>query len=205
MASLPSEWTDGCDTRAFDIARAAYESPGRHYHNWDHVVACVDKLKGIPCENPRLLFLALVFHDAIYVPGRTDNEVESAVLARETLSALCSITALELDAIERMILATRDHHALAGTLSADEAVLLDIDLSILGASREEYAHYARAIRDEYVPAAATDTQFRIGRLDFLRRLISMPHVFLTEEGQRRWGDAARANLAWEAEELAGEG
>lgn len=204
LASLPREWTEGCDTQAFEVARAAYQSPKRRYHTWDHIVACVDRLKTFPCENPRVVFLALVFHDAIYVPGSTDNERESAVLARETLSALCSITALEIHSIERMILATRDHHAQASTLSANDTAMLDIDLSILAASREDYARYAREIRDEYVPAAATPARFRIGRLEFLHRMLSMPHVFLTAEAQRRWDDAARANMAWEVAELTAE-
>jgi predicted metal-dependent HD superfamily phosphohydrolase len=114
---------------------------------------------------------------------------------------MCDITATELDAIERMILATRDHHALSGTLSADEAVILDLDLSVLGGSRDEYVRYAKAIHDEYVPAAATESQFRIGRTEFLRRMLALPNVFLTAEGRRRWDDPARANIAWEITEL----
>jgi predicted metal-dependent HD superfamily phosphohydrolase len=82
--------------------------------------------------------------------------------------------------------------------------MLDIDLSILAASHKDYARYAREIRDEYVPAAATPARFRIGRLEFLRRVLSMPHIFLTTEAQRRWDDAARANMAWEVAELTGE-
>jgi predicted metal-dependent HD superfamily phosphohydrolase len=199
--NVPSEWMDGCDARTIDRAKAAYETGGRHYHTWEHVVACVELLKTFPSAQPRIVFLALVFHDAIYVPGRSDNEQMSATLARDTLSALCDVTATELDGIERMILATRDHHALSGTLSADEAVILDLDLSVLGGSRDEYVRYAKAIHDEYVPAAATEAQFRIGRMEFLRRMLAMPNVFLTVEGRRRWDDAARANIAWEISEL----
>ena len=202
LSTLPLEWIEGCDARAIDRARAAYETAGRHYHTWEHVVACVERLKTFPSAQPRIVFLALVFHDAVYVPGRTDNEQASAELACETLTSLCAVTASELDAVERMILATRDHHALSGTLSADEAVILDLDLSVLGAPREEYARYATAIHDEYVPVAATEAQFRIGRTEFLRRMLAMPHIFLTAEGRRRWDEMARANLAWEVAELA---
>jgi predicted metal-dependent HD superfamily phosphohydrolase len=201
LATLPPEWMEGCDARAIDRARAAYETPKRHYHTWEHVVACVDRLKAFPCAEPRIVFLALVFHDAIYIPGRSDNEQASAALARDTLSSMCSVSDVDLDAIERMILATRDHHALAGTLSADEAVILDLDLSTLGTSRDEYARYAQQIHDEYVPAAATDARFRIGRAEFLQRMLTLPHVFVTAEGRRRWDDAARANIAWEIAEL----
>jgi predicted metal-dependent HD superfamily phosphohydrolase len=201
LATLPSEWMEACDVRVIDRARAAYETTGRHYHTWEHVVACVERLKTFPSAQPRIVFLALVFHDAIYVPGRTDNEQASAALAHETLLSMCTITADDLDAIERMILATRDHHALSGTLSAEEAVILDLDLSVLGASREEYAHYADAIHAEYVPAAATEAQFRIGRTEFLHRMLAKPHIFLTAEGRHRWDEAARANLAWEIGDL----
>lgn len=201
LATLPPEWLEGCDAGVIERARAAHETRGRHYHTWAHVVACVERLKSFPSAQPRVVFLALVFHDAVYVPGRKDNEQASAALARETLSAACTVTSAEVDAIERMILATRDHHALSGTLSADEAVILDLDLSVLGASREEYALYATAIHDEYVPAAATDAQFRIGRTEFLRGMLAMPHVFLTGEGRRRWDGAARENIRWEVAEL----
>ncbi|MEO5813801.1 MAG: metal-dependent phosphohydrolase [Gemmatimonadaceae bacterium] len=161
----------------------------------------MERLRTFPSAEPRIVFLALVFHDAIYVPGRSDNEQASAALARDTLSSMCRVGGAELEAIERMIVATTDHHALAGTLSAHEAVILDLDLSILGASRDEYARYARQIHNEYVPAATTDARFRIGRAEFLQRMLTLPHVFLTAEGRRRWDDAARANIAWELAEL----
>jgi predicted metal-dependent HD superfamily phosphohydrolase len=201
LATLPPEWMEGCDVRTIDRARAAHETTGRHYHTWEHVVVCVERLKTFPCAQPRIVFLALVFHDAVYVPGRTDNEQASAALARETLSAMCRTTETELDAIERMILATRDHHGLSGTLSSDEVAILDLDLSVLGGSREEYARYARQIHDEYVPSAATEPRFRVGRVEFLQRVLAMPFVFLTSEGRRRWDAAARANIAWEISEL----
>ena len=197
LATLPPEWMEGCDVRAIDRARSAYETTGRHYHTWEHVVVCVERLRTFPCAQPRIVFLALVFHDAVYVPGRTDNEQASAALARETLSTMCRTTEAELDVIERMILATRDHHGLSGTLTADETAILDLDLSVLGASREEYERYARQIHDEYVPNAATESRFRIGRVEFLQRVLAMPSVFLTAEGRHRWDAAARANIAWE--------
>lgn len=53
-----------------------------------------------------------------------------------------------------------------------------------------------------VSAAATDMPFRIGRLEFLRRTLDMPHLFLTTEGGHRWDERARANIAWEIATLA---
>lgn len=201
-ATLPDEWTRGVDQLTIERAYAAYQSPARHYHTWNHVIACTEQLRTVPCERPRVIFLALLFHDAVYVAGRSDNEARSAQLAREVLRANKSLTTDELTAIEGLILATKDHYGRIGVAGADEAALLDIDLSILAAPREEYERYARRIHDEWVPAAASDGEFRIGRVVFLRRMLAEPHVFLTETAQRRWDSAARANMAWELERLA---
>jgi predicted metal-dependent HD superfamily phosphohydrolase len=201
LATLPDDWTRGVDRSVIERAYSAYQSPARHYHCWDHVIACTEQLRTVPCERPRVVFLALLFHDAVYVAGRSDNEARSAQLAREVLGENKTLTTAELTAIEELILATKDHHARIGLASADEAALLDIDLSVLAAPRDEYMRYARQIREEWVPAAASEAEFRIGRVAFLRRMLAAPHVYLTANGQRRWDDAARANMTWELDAL----
>jgi predicted metal-dependent HD superfamily phosphohydrolase len=150
------------------------------------------------------VFLALVFHDAIYVAGRKDNEAKSAELARTVLESERCVSGTELDAIDRMIRATSDHSAHLATDDRDLAVMLDVDLSILGASRDDYARYARAIHDEYVPAAATEAAFRIGRLEFLERTLASQSLFATPEASQRWDTRARANITWEIDQLRGE-
>jgi predicted metal-dependent HD superfamily phosphohydrolase len=82
--------------------------------------------------------------------------------------------------------------------------MLDIDLSILGAPRDEYARYARAIHEEYVPAATTDARFRVGRLEFLERMLGAQSLFITPEASQRWDARARANIAWEIDQLKSE-
>jgi predicted metal-dependent HD superfamily phosphohydrolase len=201
LASLPPEWTAGCSANIFAEARAAYDVPPRHYHNWHHVEACVAELPSFSCDHPRRILFALVFHDAVYVAGATDNEAKSAELARRILAADDCVSSADLDAIDRMIRATSNHHAYASSTDRDLAVMLDIDLSILGATRGEYATYARAIRDEYVPWATTDARFRIGRLEFLERTLASQNLFITLEASRRWDVGARANIAWEIDQL----
>jgi predicted metal-dependent HD superfamily phosphohydrolase len=203
IASLPRDWIRGVDEDALVRAHAAYGSPGRHYHSWEHVLACVEHLRSVSCENPRAIFLALVFHDAIYVAGASDNEERSARLAHDVLAAEASLDGAELAAVERMILSTKHHLAHVDVVSGDEATLLDIDLSILAAPRESYARYARAIRNEWVPSAASDPAFRIGRLAFLCDMLAAPHVYLTSIARQRWEQAARANMTWEIGELNG--
>lgn len=200
LESLPHGWTEVCPIAVFERAKIAYESGIRRYHTWEHVLACVEQLRSFPLGRTRAGFLALVFHDAIYEPGRTDNERRSAELARAVLSE-CAIEESDLAAIQRMILATRDHLHEGRELPPDEQAMLDIDLSILGSEREAYARYAAAIRDEFVPAAATAGQFRIGRREFLARTLAAEHIFLTVEGRARWEATARSNLSWEAAQL----
>ena len=193
LGTIPPEWLRGCDPDVFATARAAHDVPVRHYHTWHHVVECVERLKSAAAPDPRPIFLALVFHDAVYVAGRADNEDRSASLAQRTLRGRCRLRAQELDSIDRMIRATRDHHALGPALSADERLMLDIDLAILGAPRDAYERYAAAVEREYVPAVTSAAAFRIGRARFLERLLARPRLYLTDPGERRWGAAARAN------------
>lgn len=201
LASIPVRWAAGCDERVFAAARESYDSPGRHYHTWHHVLDCVEQLRTFTCRRPRAVFLALVFHDAVYVPGRSDNEAKSAAFALATLSAFAAVPEAECASIERMILATRDHHANHGTLSDDEATMLDIDLSILAAVPTRYADYAREIHDEYCPAVVSEAEYRVGRKAFLDRLAATPHIFLTVAGRRRWEAAARENIGREVAAL----
>jgi predicted metal-dependent HD superfamily phosphohydrolase len=204
LASLPAAWIVGCSEPVFVRARAEYESSARHYHDWRHVEACVAQLESLACDHPRTVFLAIVFHDAVYVAGRSDNEVKSAELARTILEAEKCASVAELEAIDRLIRATANHRAYATSADRDLAVMLDIDLAILGAPRDDYARYARAIHDEYVPSATTEARFRIGRLEFLERTLASPNVFITPEATERWDARARTNIAWEIDLLRNE-
>ena len=81
ISTLPPNWVAGCGEALFTAARESYAGPGRHYHTWTHVLDCVAKLRDFTCDSPRAVFLALVFHDAVYVAGRQDNEERSTELA----------------------------------------------------------------------------------------------------------------------------
>jgi predicted metal-dependent HD superfamily phosphohydrolase len=201
LATLPPDWLRDVDPAAIEAARAAYDEPPRHYHTWDHAVACVELLRTVPVQRPRPVFLALVFHDAVYVAGRADNEALSAELATALLAAPARLPADELESIARMIRATRDHHALADGLSPDERAMLDLDLAVLAAPWDVYRRYADGVEREYVPAVVSPPRFRVGRGEFLERLLARPRLYLTDAGEARWGAVARANAARELAEL----
>ena len=201
LASLPPEWTQGCPEPVFYEAREAYRSPGRHYHTWDHVADCVEKLRDVPCESPRAAFLALVFHDAVYVAGRTDNEEQSAVLALDVITEHApSVPQGELDLIAQAIRATQSHRA---PYEAPPAVrmVLDIDMSILGAAPAAYDAYRRAIEREWCPSVVTPLQFAAGRMVFLKQLVRRESIYATDYGRMRWQEAALGNISRELTRL----
>ena len=200
IASLPEQWIEGCSPAVWEKAFASYRSPGRVYHAWDHVVACVETLRTFPCDRPRNVFLALLFHDAIYVPGARDNEKLSAELATRMLGEHSTVGAQDRASVAQMIEATR-HHRIDGEGAADLGVALDIDMSILGAPWESYREYAEGVRREYCPAVTTAKRFTIGRVAFLRDVLAGQSIFHTAEGVRRWEAAARDNITREIAEL----
>ena len=64
---------------------AAYASPPRAYHDFMHVREVLhhyaDVAVGPGWTQPVEVYLAVLYHDAIYQPGRKDNEALSARFA----------------------------------------------------------------------------------------------------------------------------
>lgn len=194
------------DQRLIDAAVTAagldarYAQPHRRYHtrvHVEHVLNEIDAL-GPPADSRLPLQLAAWFHDAIYAPGRDDNENRSAHLAQETLEVVGGSPKLR-DEVARLVELTTMH--LPADSDVAGAVLCDADLSILGSDSPTYTRYARWIREEYdlIP----DETFRSGRAQILRRFLDRPTLFHTEAGRQRWEQAARSNLSQEIEQLEG--
>jgi predicted metal-dependent HD superfamily phosphohydrolase len=179
---------------------SAYSEPDRHYHTLDHVAALFRFLDhhGGGLVDRNAVELAIFFHDAIYVPTRSDNEAESAAMACTRLSVLGLPTAL-IARVSELILATR--HGIQGAQShdADLALFLDLDLSILAAERSVYAAYAQAIRIEY--AVYPDEVYRPGRRRVLGEFLARSRIYETDHLHRLWESAARANMTWELAQL----
>ena len=110
--------------------------------------------------------LAIWFHDVVYNPLGSHNEAKSAEYFRERLGS--SVSEALADDVERLIMATDSTRPRSGR--DDENLIIDIDLSILGASPGEYAEYREAIRSEY--SAVPEEDFVIGRRKILQRFLS---------------------------------
>ena len=132
--------------------------------------------------------LALWFHDAVYAPDRHDNEPQSADWARQAVVA-AGVAPAVADRIHALILATR-HDAAPAT--PDEALLVDIDLAILGAAPGRFDDYERQVREEYAPVP--EALFRSRRQVILEGFLRRPSLYSTGWFRDRLESSARANL-----------
>jgi len=183
----------GCEA----ALRAAYAEPPRAYHSAAHVeevVAEYDRVAaGSGWDRPGEVYWAILCHDAIYQPGRTDNEARSAELARDLAGQWLEGAGLDLDRVEALILLTARHGRLDGAvLDRDAARFVDCDMAILGAAPERFDAYHRAIAEEY--RAVPPEAYRAGRRRFLEGLLAAPRIYCSDEFHARLDGAARANL-----------
>jgi predicted metal-dependent HD superfamily phosphohydrolase len=175
---------------AIDPLLMACSLPVRHYHNLGHIDQCLRELDGIRelCESVDAVELAIWFHDAVYDPTRADNEERSADVAAEAMNAT-GVGPTAVQEVVEMILATKHNRASA---SGDAAVLLDIDLSILGQPPAVFDVYEQAIRCEY--AFVDQKDFNRGRANILRRFLDRKTIYSTHYMQTRYEAQARQNL-----------
>lgn len=187
----------------FNLLIQKYSEPSRSYHTLKHIHSMLSYLETQDVHDRRVVELAVWFHDAIYDTAKTDNELESAMLARAILRTLDVHEDIALRA-SVLVMATADHTTIdpkrfPDYFARDMEIFLDADMSILGAPPEEYALYARGIKEEYSEkyTGASVTRYREGRITFLTELLGRKKLFLTKSAQKQFEQQARENIAWE--------
>ncbi|MGB8840642.1 MAG: hypothetical protein WCC64_06200, partial [Aliidongia sp.] len=162
--------------------RNRYAEPQRHYHgvaHLDHLLRSFTEIRSL-LRKPDAVRIAIFYHDAIYWPERSDNEVASARLMRDELDGL-----VELDLLanaEALILATRDHRIPAGLgadVAADCALFLDMDISVLGADAAVFDIYEAGIAAEYRPHYDF-AAYGAGRAAVLDGFLGRARLFLSD-------------------------
>jgi len=174
----------------FERLVACYNEPHRSYHTLQHLAECIERLAVSleTAEQPGEVEVALWFHDAIYAVRRHDNEQQSANWAK----AACLAGGASSEAAGRvfdLVMATR-HSALPET--PDERLLVDVDLSILGAAPARFDEYERQVEEEY--AWVPRWLFRRKRRAVLREFLDRSTIFTTERVREHLEARARENL-----------
>ncbi len=183
--------------------RAAYATPPRAYHDFGHVAAVLRHYNQVATgpgwTQPAEVWLAVLYHDAIYRAGRSDNESRSAALAREHMARWLPGAGIDEGRVAALIELTARHGQLVPADFDDDPCqddarrFLDCDMAILGAPPEAFDAYERGIADEYqgrVPAWL----FRRKRRAFLLSLLGRDRIFLSDFFHARLDGRARANL-----------
>jgi predicted metal-dependent HD superfamily phosphohydrolase len=171
----------------------------RHYHTLQHLRECLahfeDARAGM--QRPAEIAVALWFHDAFYDPTRSDNEQRSADWAREAALA-DGVGPATAQRLHDMVMTTLDH---LPQRDPDMQLLVDIDLSILGAAPERFDESTAQIRREY--AHRSDAEWRAGRQRVLQGFLDRPRLYCTDRFHALLEDRARKNIERGLAQLAG--
>lgn len=182
---------------------AAYAEPHRRYHSRAHIEACLVLLAGLgglSDQNRRLLEYAIWWHDAVYDPTRSDNEAVSADMARRDLMAMGEPAAV-VDEVARLILLTKGHTVPPGDRLG--ALLVSIDLAVLGGEPADYDAYAAGVRHEY--AHVPEPAFRAGRARVMQHFLDAEAIYPDPTFRARLEARARANITREIAALTAAG
>jgi predicted metal-dependent HD superfamily phosphohydrolase len=179
---------DGRALVAEDAVRdvlACYDEPWRAYHDVAHVeriFARARRVLGPSGLSPEQV-VALLFHDAIYVPGapKDSNEFASAALVMQFRRHFHP--SIDLARVQALIRDTASHTA----SGADSALVLDLDLASLASDFPIFLEIAREVRAEYealLPHDASELErdrvFHRARLAVLEAFERRDRVFLSE-------------------------
>ena len=182
---------------------AAYVSPPRAYHDFMHVREVLhhyaDVATGPGWAQPVEVYLAVLYHDAIYQPGRKDNEVLSARFAMDQVTQWLPEHGIDTLRVAELINLTARHGQFSPAdfgedgFALDARHFLDCDMAILGAEPEAFDAYDRGIAEEYrghIPGFL----FRLNRKRFLKGLLARERIYLSDWFHQRYDARARANL-----------
>ncbi|NNC35908.1 MAG: hypothetical protein HKO02_00510 [Hyphomonadaceae bacterium] len=177
--------------KTHDALIKAYREKHRAYHTWDHIAACLVHLDAVRdhADHPHEIELALWFHDAIYKPFSSTNEKDSAIWAQEFFE----LNDFEDDDVVARVfdlIMVTEHTVEAVT--RDAKLMIDIDLSILGAPANVYDQFEKNVRFEYkrVPTFI----FKKKRRDILSEFLERDPLYKNEYFQKKLEKQAKENL-----------
>lgn len=182
---------------------AAYATPPRAYHNFGHVQEVLHRFAEVTAgpgwAQPAEVYLAVLYHDAIYEAGRKDNEARSADLAMAQIARWLPEQGIDTLRVAELINLTARHGQFAPAdfgddgFSLDARHFLDCDMAILGAEPNVFDAYDAGIAEEY-RGHSPGFLFRLNRKRFLEGLLARERIYLSDWFHQRYDAAARANL-----------
>lgn len=174
----------------FQTLQNYYSEKHRHYHTAKHIDDCLEKLDATKhfASEPDEIEVAIWFHDAIYKPFSSKNELRSAAWAQSFLFQHGADNT-RAERVYALIMATQHN---TSTSSNDSSLLVDIDLSILGVEGNQYRQYENDVRKEYrwVPYFI----YRKRRSSILRSFLNRDRIYSIEYFYDHYEKPARVNI-----------
>lgn len=176
-----------------------YTQKVRHYHNFHHIKNMLLQAKNNKNSivNYDAFLFSIWYHDIVYKPTKKDNEQKSAYLALKRLKHL-NLDKKQYRIIQSLIVSTNKHQIVLPN-NNDNALLLDIDLSILGSNWVTYQTYIKSIRKEY--AIYPNFLYKKGRKKVLMLFLERENLYFTDIYKKIYESKARENLLKEIELL----
>ena len=176
---------------------SCYRQKHRFYHNESHIDAVLkyyEESKQL-ANNCTAVEVALWFHDAIYKPYSSSNELKSANWALNFLKEQKNDDTFS-ENVHSLIMATLHNTNPKGN---DEQLIVDIDLSILGSQKEVYAQFEKNIREEYkfVP----NILYKKKRKEILSGFLKRERIYMHDFFHEKLEDLARVNIVNTIEKL----
>ena len=186
--------------KSFNEIADAYSSPGRYYHNLEHLWSLLSLSSTFheQIQQKHLVDFAIFYHDFYYDPTSHDNETRSAIKSAAVMRDL-GLSAIEIQIVSDYILATKSHQIPAALNHPDLLWFLDFDLSILCADPPKYKRYVEMLRKEY--AVFPNAVWMAGRRNFIQGTLHKTFIYSTAEFRRNGEETARANLEEELRSL----
>jgi len=199
MQATEQRWANLCaalgippDYSEFTRIKSAYSESHRAYHTLQHLSECFDKLDRAVAtkifQKTALAEAALWYHDVIYQPMAKDNEQRSAEWAVRFLTQ-SGVGDEDCRLVSSLIMATR--HA-EDPRAITHQLVVDIDLSILGAAPARFDEYERQVWEEYkwIPWFV----YKKKRRELLKRFLDKPGIYATKIFHDEYERQARENL-----------
>jgi predicted metal-dependent HD superfamily phosphohydrolase len=186
-----------------ELALVHYRQPHRFYHDAAHVQEMMALARTLKLELSPAEELAVLWHDAVYVPGADKGLNEK--LSAQLMLATAANGPEFFTAMDKTILATAERIILetthTGTPSEEAARVIDLDLYRLGAPWTAFERHGQAIEREFRVLHASQEKFWTARADFYRSMLQRPQIFTTPLFVERYEAQARDNLKRGAEHV----
>ncbi len=181
------KYTDEKTTnKLFSEVFKRYSKKNRHYHNMHHIQGMCSSwdLFKSQLKNQDAIFFAIIYHDIIYNPLKSDNEEKSSDYFRDKVANLLKLDITTVVKVCDAILATK-HNEDSKELwknDLDIQYFLDFDLHILGTRHEsEYEWYRKGVRKEY--RIYPNFMYKPGRKKVLENFLNRKNIYLTKDFQ----------------------